>query len=186
MRGHRLQRAPQRGDRIFGVAGFLPPPRHLVIDGGGAIGAVGADPVRVRVDPGQQLQRLLVARAQAHHLGEALRGRVQLLELFTQHAPEPQQQVGAAAGVGGALQLELVQADDRAVVAERPVDLAGRFDRPDVLLRQLARALRVADNAFQSREMIQEELAHLASSSARRAGSRVRATAAASISSIVM
>ena len=162
VRGHRLQRAPQGGDRIFGVARFVPAPRHLVVDRRGAVGAVGADPVRVRVDAGQQLQRLLVARAQAHHLGQPLRGRVQLLELLAQHAPEPQQQVGAAAGVGGPFELELVEADDGPVVAQRPVDLARRFDRPDVLLRQLARPLRVADDAFQAREMIQEELAHLA------------------------
>ena len=58
-------------------------------------------------------------------------------------------------------QLQLVEAHHRPVVAQGAVDLARRLDRLDVLLRQLARPLRVADRAFQAREMVQEQLAHL-------------------------
>jgi hypothetical protein len=145
----RGQRPAQRRDRILDVARLLAAARELIVDGGGPVGAVRADPVRVGVEAGQQLQGLLVARADADDLGQPLRRRVQLLQLLAQHPAQTQQQVGAPAGVLGPFQLQLVQADDRAVVAQRPVDLAGRLDRPDVLLGQLAaRALRVADRAF--------------------------------------
>ena len=151
-----------------------------------ALHAVGADPVRVGVDRRQQLQRLLVARAQADHLAQALRGGVELLELFGEHAPEAQEQVGAPLGLGRPLQLQLVEAHHRAVVAERAVDLARRFDRLDVVLTQLAGALRVADALSSFAKWLTNSWPISDCSSAMRAGSRVRATAAASISSIVM
>ena len=112
----------------------------LEVDRRRPLDAVGADPVRVGVDPRQQLQRLLVARADAHRLGEALRRGVQLLQLLAEHAPEAEQQVGAPPGVGGPFQLQLVKADHRAEVAQRAVDLARRLDRLEVLGGQLARA----------------------------------------------
>ncbi len=159
--GHRLQRAAQRRHRVVRVARLLPAARDLEQDRRRALHAVGADPVRVRVDRRQQLQRLLVARAQADDLAQALGGRVELLELLREHTPEAQEQVGAALGLGRSLQLQLVEPHHRAVVAEGAVDLARRLDRLDVVLTQLARALRVADALFQLREVVHEQLAHL-------------------------
>jgi hypothetical protein len=126
VRGDGAQRPAQRRDRVFGVARLLAAARDLIVDGGCAVDAVGADPVRVGVDAGQQLQRLLVARAQADHLGQPLRGGVQLLQLLAQHPPEAQQQIGAPARVLRPFQLQLVQAHDSPVVAQRPVDSCAR------------------------------------------------------------
>ena len=161
MARHGRERAPQRRDGVVGVARLLAAPRDLEVDRRRALEAVGADPVRVGVDARQQLERLLVARPQAHDLGEPLRRRVELLELLAQHAPEAEQEVGAALGVGRTLELELVEPHDAAVVAERAVDLARRLDRLDVLGRELARPLRVADDALELAEVVDEELAHL-------------------------
>ena len=161
MPGDRLQRPAQRGDRVLDVARLLPPAPDLEIDRRRPLDAVGADPVRVGVDPGQELQRLLVARADAHRLGEPLRRRVQLLELLAEHPPEPQQQIGAASGVGGPFQLQLVEADHRPEVAQRAVDLARRLDRLEVLGGELPLPLRVADGPFQLGEVVEEELPHL-------------------------
>ena len=158
---HRLQRAPQRRDGVVGVARLLPAARDLEEDRRGALQAVGADPVGVAVDRRQQLQRLLVARAQPDHLAQTLGGGVELLELLREHAAEAQQQVGAALGLGRPFELQLVQAHDGAVVAERAVDLARRLDRLDVLLGELAGALSVADVALQPGEVVDEQLPHL-------------------------
>ena len=75
--------------------------------------------------------------------------------------PSPSKQIGAPAGVGGPLQLQLVEADHRAEVAQRAVDLARRLDRLEVLGGQLALPLRVADGPFQLGEVVEEELPHL-------------------------
>ena len=159
--GDGLQRLAQRGDGVLDVARLLPPAPDLEIDGRRPLDAVGADPVRVGVDARQELQRLFVARADAHRFGEALRRRVQLLELFAQDPPEPQQEIGAPSGVAGPLQLQLVEADHRPEVAQRAVDLARRFDRLEVLGGELAGPLRVADSPFQLGEVVEEELPHL-------------------------
>ena len=161
MPGDGLQRLAQRGDGVLDVARLLPPASDLEIDGRRPLDAVGADPVGVGVDARQELQRLFVARANAHRFGQALRRRVQLLELLAQHPPEAQQEIGAPSGVAGPFQLQLVEADHRPEVAQRAVDLARRLDRLQVLGGQLAGPLRVADGPFQLGEVVQEELPHL-------------------------
>ena len=159
--GDRRQRLAQRRDRVFGVARLLAAARDLVVDGGGALGAVGADPVRVGVDAGQQLQRLLVARAQADHLGQALRGGVELLQLLAQHPPEAQQQVGAAAWRRRSPPAPARTGGRRAVVAQRAVDLARRLDRLDMLGASLPGRCGLRTRPLQAREMVDEQLAHL-------------------------
>ncbi len=161
MAGDGRQRLAQRSDGVLGVARLLPPAGHLEVDRRRPLDPVGADPVRVGVDGRQQLQRLLVARPNSHRLGEALGRGVQLLQLLAQHAPETEQQVGPPPGVGGPLQLQLVEPDHRAEVAERAVDLARRLDRLEMLGRELAGPLRVAHRALELGEVVQEQLPHL-------------------------
>ncbi len=90
-----------------------------------------------------------------------LRRGVQLLELLGEDPAEADQEVGAAAGVGRPLQLQLVEPHDRPVVAQRPVDLARRLDRLEVLRGQLPLPLRVADRALELGEVVEEKLPHL-------------------------
>jgi hypothetical protein len=159
--GHGRERAPQCRDGVVGVARLLPPPRDLEVDGRCPLEAVGADPVGVGVDAREELECLLVAGPEPHDLGEPLRRRVELLELLAEHAAEAQQEVGAPFGVGRALELELVEADDAPVVAERAIDFPSRLDRLDVLGAELARALGAAHGALELAEVIDEQLAHL-------------------------
>jgi hypothetical protein len=80
----------QGGERTVDVTGFLAPARHLVKQGGGALGTVLADPVRVGIHAGQRLQRLVVARTQPHDLADALGGTLQIAELLRQHPSQAQ------------------------------------------------------------------------------------------------
>ncbi len=118
----------QRGDRVLDVAGFVPAAGDLKEDRGRPIGAVGADPVRVGVHRRQQVERFFVPRPQPDDLAQTLRGCIQLLQLLGEHPPQAQQQIGAALGIGGSGQLQFVEAHHAAIVAERAINLARRFD----------------------------------------------------------
>ena len=160
--GDGLQRLAQRSDGVLGVPRLMAAPRNLVVDGGGALDAVGADPVGVRVDGRQQLQRLLVAGPQANDLGQPLGRGVELLELLAEDAPEAEQQVGAPAGFAGPLQLQLVEADDRRGSRRA----RGRSSGPTrstgcAPARASPGRCGLRTSALQLREVVEEELAHL-------------------------
>ena len=99
--GHRGQRLAQGRHRVVDVARLVPAAGDLVVDGGRPLLAVVAQPARVGVDGGQRLQRPVVARAQAHHLAQALGRPLQIAQLLAQHPAQAQQQVAAPLGLRG-------------------------------------------------------------------------------------
>jgi hypothetical protein len=137
------------------------PARHLVIERGGPLGPVRADPLGVGVDGGQRLQGLVVARAQAHHLADALGGPLEIPQLLAQHPAPAQQQLGPPLGVRGGGQLQLVQAHHAGEIPEGAVDLARRLDGLEVLGGDLGAAGGAGQGPLQLGQHLPRELGHL-------------------------
>jgi hypothetical protein len=122
--GNRGQGLAQGGHGVVHIAGLVPPARDLVVQARGAFGTVGAVPVGIGVDRRQRLQGLVIARIKPDYIAQLLRGLGQIADLFGQNAPEAEHECDAPLGIGGAGQLDLEQAADHGIVAERIVDLA--------------------------------------------------------------
>ena len=131
--GHRAQGLAQGRHGVVDVARLVPPARDLVVEAGRALGAVRPRPVRVGEDRGQGLQRLVVARIEADHVGKPLRGGRQVADLLGQDAPQPEHEGDAPLGIGGAGQLDLVEPANHGVVPQGVVDLARRLDHLELL-----------------------------------------------------
>jgi len=135
--GDGAERLAQGRHGVVDVPGLVPPAGDLVVEPGRALRAVGAVPVRVGEHGGQGLEGLVVARVEPNDVGELLRGGGQVADLLGQDAPQPEHQGDAPLGIGGAGQLDLVEAAHHRVVPEGVVDLARGLDHLELLARDL-------------------------------------------------